>query len=363
MPHQAKRLLIGSVEAHSGKTATTLGLAHILTKRGLRVACGKPFRLATVSAPVSVAEVDADVQFVTQALKLSPATTFPTLLSLNGMDMKAALQGLLLPAPNLEAIAFDESEIDLTVLEGPGTLSEGLFVNFSLAQQATQLDARVVLVSHCQSFAVVDQILAARNNLGDRLCGMVFNDIPEAFQSETAQFIVPFLEAQGLPVLAQVPRYAPLRSISVRDVVEQLNAEVLCCGDRLDLMVEQLTIGAMNVNSALKYFNRATNMAVVTGGDRTDIQLAALESATNCLILTGHFLPNSIVIQRAEDLEVPVLSVDLDTLTTVEMVDETFNHARLSGTLKASCIQDLFTKYSNIDRLLDCLSLQPPVPQ
>ena len=69
-----------------------------------------------------------------------------------------------------------------------------------------------------------------------------------------------------------------MRSISVRDIVGRLKADVLCCGDRLDLMVETLTIGAMNVNSALRYFRKGINMAVVTGGDRADIQLAALRN-------------------------------------------------------------------------------------
>jgi uncharacterized protein len=100
-------------------------------------------------------------------------------------------------------------------------------------------------------------------------------------------------------------------------------------------------------------------MAVVTGGDRTDIQLAALESSTNCLILTGHFSPNSIVLNRAEDLEVPVLSVDLDTLTTVELVDKAFSSARFSETIKVDCIQKLFKQHIDINRLLNQLEIKP----
>ena len=48
-------------------------------------------------------------------------------------------------------------------------------------------------------------------------------------------------------------------------------------------------------------------MAVVTGADRTDIQLAALEASTQCLILTGLGDPLSQLIHRAEELEVPIL--------------------------------------------------------
>jgi hypothetical protein len=100
----------------------------------------------------------------------------------------------------------------------------------------------------------------------------------------------------------------------------------------------------------------------VTGGDRTDIQLAALESSTNCLILTGHFSPNTIVLNRAEDLEVPVISVDLDTLTTVELVDKAFSETRFSETIKVACIQQLFRQHVDVDRLFTKLELKPPVP-
>jgi len=46
----------------------------------------------------------------------------------------------------------------------------------------------------------------------------------------------------------------------------------------------------MNVNAAMKYFRKRRNMAVVMG-DRGN-PLAALESSTQCLILTGQ-LPTS----------------------------------------------------------------------
>ena len=77
-------------------------------------------------------------------------------------------------------------------------------------------------------------------------------------------------------------------------------------------------------------------MAVVTGGDRTDLQLAALETSTHCLILTGHIPPQPLILSRAEDLEIPILTVNLDTLTTVEIVDRAFGHVRLQEPIKVS---------------------------
>ncbi|MCG9891452.1 MAG: phosphotransacetylase family protein [Thermosynechococcaceae cyanobacterium MS004] len=363
MPYPTKHLLIGSPEAYSGKSAAVLGLIPQILERGLRVAYGKPLSInfsgGSDELPGGDPDVDLDVQFIVSALNLKEQQVVPSTLTLTEADVQQRLRlGPSLPqAPVLPAIA----QADLVVLEGPSTLAEGTLFGFSLLQQAEQMDAAILLVARCQTLAVVDELLAAKAQLGDRLAGVVLNDVPKAFSPAVDQFVTPFLEQNGIAVFGQIPSHPLLRSISVREIVQKLGAEVLCCGDRLNLMVEQLTIGAMNVNSALRYFNRASNMAVVTGGDRTDIQLAALEASTNCLILTGHFLPNSIVINRAEDLEVPVLSVDLDTLTTVELIDKAFSQARFSETIKVDCILQLFKQNVDLERLLAQLEIKPPV--
>ena len=43
-------------------------------------------------------------------------------------------------------------------------------------------------------------------------------------------------------------------------------------------------IGAMDVDSALSYFRRTPNKAVITGAHRTDIQLVAMETLTKCIL-------------------------------------------------------------------------------
>lgn len=359
MPKSAKRLLIGSMDAYGGKSVTALGMASQFRGCGVQFAYGKPLNIAENKQ--EVLEADREVAFVCESLNLDASQFFPTVLTLTPeamhewMTTAKPMQGRI---KLLEAAATLQ-EVDVLLLEGPSTMSEGTLCGLSLLQQAEALEAHVLLVTRCHSSAAVDTLLCAKSILGDRLLGVVLNDIPESFTKTVQQTLVPFLEQQNILVFGQIPRHRLLRSISVRELKRQLNAELLCGGERLDLMVEQLKIGAMNVNSALRFFNKGSNMAVVTGGDRTDIQLAALESSTHCLILTGHFLPNSIVIQRAEDLEIPILSVDLDTLTTVEIVDRAFDQARLTESIKVDCIQHLFSEYADSQRLLKLLGLQP----
>jgi len=360
VPKSAKYLLIGSTESYCGKSAVILGLAHQLKEKKLDIAYGKP--LGTCWSDDRTDGIDEDVRFLADNLNLPQNRVLKTLLFLDEATISKRIGGQDTVDYRFELEQYRQVQGgELALLEGPGTLDEGSLFEMSLLEVAEVVDASILLVARLESVVSVHKILSAKQRLGDRLLGVLLNDVP-ANQLEMAQTdIQPFLEGRNIPLLGILPRSALLRSVSVRELVNQLNAEVICRKDRLDLMVESLTIGAMNVNSALKYFRKGRNMAVVTGGDRADIQLAALETSTQCLILTGHVPPPDFILTRAEDLEIPILSVDLDTLTTVEIINHAFGQVRLQEPIKVQCVRQLMAEHFDIDRLIGKLGLQPAV--
>ena len=387
-------LLVGSCEPFSGKSALVLGLARHLIKKGVQIRFGKPLGtsdeaerrasgaesdrssspgslLTELSGPSATPEeagpdglvLDADVRFVGEMLALSPEQLLP---SLHLSDPTTARQRLL--TGELDAglgLARLQAQLgagmdQITLLEAAGSLSEGLLYGLSLPQLAHQLQAPVVLVHPWNDARSVDPLLDAFGQLGPLLAGVVLNGVaPEAVAGLLAAE-VPALEQLGIPVLGVMPRSPLLRSVTVEELARRLEARVLCCRERLDLLVETLSIGAMNVNSAMEFFRRRRNMAVVTGADRTDIQLAALEASTQCLILTGAGEPLPQLISRAEELDVPLLKVDHDTLTTVEVIERTFGHVRLNESVKATYAFRLVEEHCQFDRLDARLRL--PVP-
>ncbi len=363
MPKYSRYLLVGSLEANTGKSATVLGLASQLRSKGLPIVYGKPLGNSIGSKNVKNAQVgDADVEFIASTLELPPESLLPTILCVDEQSIETGLSvGKVQTVTGRSGLLEIYSQVpsdSLVLLEGPGTLAEGSLFDLSLLQIATVVEAAVLLVARFNSEGMVDGLLSAKQRLGDRLVGVLINDITTEKRGNVQQTIVPFLEAQGIPVLGRLPRSNLLQSVSVFELVQQLEAKVLCCSDRLGLMVESLRIGAMNVNSALKYFAKGENMAVVTGGDRTDIQLAALETSTQCLVLTGLIPPSEMILNRAEELEVPILSVDKDTLSTVEIIDRTFGKVRLHEPVKVECIQKLMASHFDIDRLLEQLGIK-----
>ena len=361
MPKAAKYLLIGSTETYSGKSATVLGLFHQLQQKGLDIAYGKP--LGNYLAGESASEIaEADVQFVTQLLNLPSQRLLPTILTLDETTIHNRLCGEDKTDYRQLLKQYLQMPVgDLALLEGPGTLEEGSLFDMRLLQVAEILNAEILLVARYKSVFSVEPLISARRRLGDRVIGVLLNDIPSDRLETVKTEIRPYLEQRSIPVLGMLPKNDLLRSVSVEELVNQLQAEVLCRGDRLNLMVESLAIGAMNVNSALRYFGQRRNMAVVTGGDRVEIQLAALESSTQCLILTGKLPPPTFILKKAEELEIPILSVDLDTLTTVEIVERTFGQVRIHEPVKVECIRQLMTNHFDIDRLLSQLRISPAI--
>ncbi|MGB5635617.1 MAG: phosphotransacetylase family protein [Waterburya sp.] len=357
MATSAKHLLIASTEAHCGKSATILGLSYLAQAKEISIGYGQPLASDFQENPEdSAAE---DTRFLAKTLGLSSNQAKPPLLSLDRNLINQRLQGNDRQDYG-SAVQEYVNQIygDLIFLEGPSNLWEGSIFNLSVPEIAESVNASILLVARYHPQLLVGSLLAAKKFLGDRLLGIVINDIPTAeftFASETIKL---YLENQHIPVLGMIPKDRILNSVSVREIAKRLNAKVLCCAEHLDWMVESLSIGAMNVNSALGYFRQRENMAVVTGGDRAELQMAALETSAHCLILTGRIPPKEIIIERAESLDIPVLSVNTDTLTTVEVVDNAFGKVPVHEAIKVSQIQRLMEQHFDIDRLLQHLGLE-----
>ena len=358
MAKPAKYLLVASTEAYCGKSATILGLSHLAQAKELSIGYGQPL-VVNFDANSSDSAAAEDGEFLASILGLSPSHAKPPLLSLDRNLINQRLQGG--NSHDYGATLHEYvSQIagDLVFLEGPSNLWEGSIFNLSVPEIALAVNASILLVARYHPHLSVGSLLTAKKFLGDRLLGVVINDIPPGEVSTAAETIKPYLENQQIPVLGMIPRDRILNSVSVREIAKRLKGEVLCCAEHLDWMVESLSIGAMNVNSALGYFRQRENMAVVTGGDRAELQMAALETSTHCLILTGRIPPKELIIERAESLEIPIISVDTDTLTTVEVIDNAFGKVPLQEEIKVQQIKRLMEQNFDLDRLLKYLGLE-----
>jgi BioD-like phosphotransacetylase family protein len=346
--------LITSLEASTGKTALALALSRIATERGDDVGYMKP-KGTRLESNVGKT-LDRDPMLARELLgieaemaDLEPIVYSPTFVDgvVRGREDHAALRERVREA--FQTLAADR---DRMLLEGGDRYTTGRMIDLSDADVAALTDAEVVLLADYERAGDLDGVLAAADALGDRVRGVLFNRVPDAAFDGLEADAIPFLEGQGLPVLGALPRDRAMAGVSVADLADELGAEQLTDGDD-EALVERFVVGAMSPDAALRQFRRARDAAVVTGGDRSEIQSAALEApGVRCLVLTGGHRPSGAVLGTAAEKDVPVLVVQGDTLTAVERAESVLGGGRTQSADTVEQMAALLRDHAAVEVLL-----------
>lgn len=357
-----KALYITSIQRFSGKTAVCLALGRRLQREGYRVGYFKP--LSTQSwEPTPGRALDEDADFVRRKLELkeSPEELVGVVLTPKlAREMRCGCAERDLMAEVKAAYERIAQDKDIVLLEGGASLREGVSLGLGATMVTETLDIQaLVIVRYHNRVSQGDDCVAAHLMLGERLLGTLVNAVPTKEQKLAEQVCNPCLEKQGIRVLGTLPLREQLQAISVGELADVLKGEFLVLPEKRDVLIENLVVGAMSVEQALPRIRRIPGTkAIITGGDRADIQLVALETATQCLILTGHLRPVPEVLRRAEEIEVPVLLVRGNTMETVEAVEAVFGKTRLGQSAKLKQFEALLEEYFDYGRFYQALGLE-----
>ncbi|MDY6817869.1 MAG: phosphotransacetylase family protein [Halobacteriales archaeon] len=350
-----RTLLVTSTAESTGKTAITIAIGLLGQESGKPVGYMKPKGTRLQSNVGKTLDEDPILarellEFEAEVHEMEPIVYSPTFIegAIRGQETAATLHERI-------ETQFDQLAVDreLMLLEGGGSLTTGGIVDITDIDIAELLNASVLLVTEYDQPRDVDDILAAAERLGDRLAGILFNRVADAQFDRLEADVVPFLENRGMPVMGILPRRHDLAGVTVTELADELGAQLLTDsgGDRF---VERFSVGAMGADTALQYFRRTRNAAVITGGDRPEIQVAALEApGINCLILTGGHHPPETVLGKATEKGVPIMTVTTDTLTTVERAEEIVRSGRTRDEHTVRQMRDLLAEHSTIDQLLN----------
>jgi BioD-like phosphotransacetylase family protein len=357
-----KALYITSIHTFSGKTAVCLALARRLQREGYKVGYFKPVS-AHPWEPIPGEDYDEDAAFVRRVLNfgesvedmvgivLTPALVTETRCGCTGRDLMPEIE---------ERYRRSTGGRDVMLIEGGASLREGLSLGVDPIRVANALDVPVLaIVRYRNPVSMADACVAARQQLGERLVGIIVNAVPEDALEFVERIGRPCMEERFIPILGVLPLQEQLMAISVGELAEVLDARFLTLPEKKDMLIEQLVVGAMSVEQMLPRVRRIPgSKAIITGGDRTDIQLVALETATtNCLILTGMLHPIPEVLRRAEENGVPVLLVHHNTMETVESIERVYGKTRLGQKVKLEQFEALMEKHFDFERLSRSLGL------
>jgi hypothetical protein len=349
-------ILVSSTEQSTGKTAISIALATLAQDEGYHVGYMKPKGTRLESAVGKT--IDEDPLLARELLDLDaemhemePVVYSPTFIEqvIRGKEDPTELRSKVRER-------FDEqaADADLMILEGSDALTTGGIARLTDVDLAELLDARVLLVAPYERPGDVDHVLAAARGFGDSLDSVLFNAVGDPNFDQLTTDVVPFLKQRDVDVVGSLPRVQELSGVTIGELADRLGATVLTDDADTDVYVERFIVGAMNSDAALRHFRRMRDAAMITGGDRSDNQTAALEApGIKCLVLTGGYRPPSAVIGRAESQGVPILLVQSDTRTAIDRAEDVVRSGRTRSPKTVEQMRSLLADGVDVESILE----------
>ena len=237
-------LYVTSLEKGSGKTTVGVGLGKHWLGDGKKVGFFKP-AIADNKNPAT-AGTDSDVVFIKNLFTLEE------------------------PLDLLGPVFSDESNLKSRIKEAYAKVSQGKDVviveSVSEQPQASRdiveaLDARVIIVEDFSK-----ELLKAINSYKDlagNLLGIVLNKVPRSRLEQVRGEASTQFDKAGVKILGVLPEDRALFTLTVGELAERIQGEILSGVEKSTELVENFMLGAMVVDSGLDYFVRKANKAVV----------------------------------------------------------------------------------------------------
>ena len=298
-----KNVYLASVGTRSGKSVLSLGLA--LNYPG-RVGFYKPFRESLVRVGDEI--MDQDALLMAEILDLE-----------EGKKLSPFMYDLFNPI-KMDDITGRYDDLcegkEFMIIEGNREPANGYANGLSHVEIAVALKAPMIVVATAASYSM-DTVFMIRDlcvQNGVELMGVVINKAANCPERR-------FLQGRGIRVLGEIPMMPELRTFRVYELSDKMDAKVIAGHEGMNNPVENMLVGAMSMQSAIRYMRRSKRKALITGGDRTEILLAALSTDTSCIIVTGGIKPTHTVMSRANELKVPILMTSADTLEVTDVIE------------------------------------------
>jgi len=327
-------LYVTSPYAGAGKTAVCAGLGRHLKDDGKKVGFFKPI-IAEIKSPEAI---DSDTQFMKQVLALrEPVNSLCPVIE--GKDITREIK---------QAYTKVSKGKEVVIVEGVWRQRPGGKPAEASYEVAKALDARVIIVepySEKLSAAMLDY-----KDFSEYLLGVVVNKTPRSRLS--AQ-----LGKGEVNILGVLPEDRMLLGLTVGELAEHIQGEILNGAEKSSEMVESFMLGAMTVDSGLDYFGRKDNKAVVVSGDRPDMQLAALETSTRCLVVSGGVAPIHTVLRSASDKGIPIILTKDDINSTVSSIELALGKGKFNQAKKLSRLSEIMERQFNFQALYKGLGL------
>ncbi len=364
MNNVTPRVFIAATRQNDGKTTTSLGLLAAVQQVFPRVGYITPVGQRFVE--IAEQKIDEDTVLMDSVYQLNCP-----LVDMSPIAVEPDFTRRYLEQANYDVLArkiqkaFDRVawEKDFVLCEGSGHAGVGSVFDLSNAQVAKVLGAKVVIVTRGGIGKPVDEVAlnqALFEKEGVEIIGVIVNKVLPDKVDYVTEFVRKGLRRKGLELLGVIPHHEVLSRPTLQSIRDELQAGQLNSSRQMSNLVQDIIIGAMSVQNAIRYFKRGT--LVIVPSDREDILLAAAAelcsedfSGLAGIILTGDMTPSDRVLKLVREMPFPVLQSNKDSYAVASRVHDMTVKTRPDDTQKITLIRDLIAQHVNVRGILDAL--------
>ena len=333
-------LYLTSLERGSGKTAVCAGLGKHLVSDGKKTGFFKPIIAGGKNMPAEA--VDSDAEFMKHVFALEePLESLCPVFSDEGK----------LTGGVKEAFSKVSHGKDVVIVEG---INEQDQASHGVAKT---LDARVIIVAGYSNELSGAELISAAKDFGANLLGIVLNKVPGSqLERVRTEASASFGEA-GVNILGVLPEDRALLAFTIGELAEYLQGEILNNAEESAELAENIMLGALCVDPGPVYFGRKANKVAVLRSERSDMQLAALETSTRCLVISGETPPIPSVLNRAEDKKIPIILAKEDVRAIVANIEDALAKTRFNQENKLPRLTEILEQHFDFQTVYKGLGL------
>lgn len=328
-------LYITSPQTGAGKTMVCAGLGKNLKSKGKKVGFFKP-QVAAIKSK----ETDSDTAFIKRVLSLKePVEDLCPVIGGEGKLASTVKQSYTKVAKGK----------DIVIVEGVWRQRPGGKLVEASYEVAEALEAKVIIVEAYSDDLFKTKLADRYQGFGQNLLGVVINKVPPS-RMEAVQGL-------GGEVLGVIPEDRMLLGLTVAELAELVEGKIVNDVGKSAELVENYMLGALGVDSGLDYFGRKDNKAVVVKGKRPDMQLAALETSTKCLVISGEGEPIYEVRRSAEDKAIPIIVTDEDAASVMDIIELALGMTKFNQEKKLPRLAEIMKQQIDLEALYKGLGM------
>ncbi len=345
-----KKLIITSTRTHAGKTTIGTGIA---LNSDMKCGYFKPLGDKPVYTKKTLLDRDTEVFNEWLGLDIDPNDCCI------GFEHEKVSSSCKLAGADetlKERFANISEGKDMMIIESGRNYTFGSSLCMDADSLGNTFGGDIILVAQGDARLVIDKVIGAAKvfrSTDSKLAGVIVNKLKDEDRQMLDDEIIPALEEENIDYLGYVPHAMELEKAKVSLVVDKLHAKLVAGAGGLEKQIQKVMVGALSADAALRMpaFQNEGKM-LITGGDRVDLILVSLAEDTAGIILTNNVLPHPRILSKADQLNVPVMSVPMDTYTTAKMVEHIVAELMPADEDKKELIRNLVKENVMLDKIL-----------